>query len=178
MSIEKKMVRSDIPGSHVFLNANVGYVGSTNSEARRLVIGKDISLQGQVSSCDYIVIEGVVQAEAFSSRRMEILELGFFCGRAEVHDCVIAGRFEGKLLVSGRLTVKSTGQIYGEIEYGTLEVETGAKIDARLLPVALPVIEESPALLSGNVEQLIVTEKANRSEVAEHATIYRRAAGK
>lgn len=176
MTVEKKTIRSDIPGSHVFLNGNVGYVGSTTSEASRLVIGRDISLQGQIASCDYLVIEGVVQADTFSARRMDILESGLFRGVADVQDCVIAGRLEGKLSVHGRLTVKSTGQIYGTVEYGTLEVETGAKIDGQMTSVLPPVAVSSPADTNNNVEELFIPEEGQKA-ASGPAKSYRRVAG-
>ena len=183
MTIEKKTIRSDIPGSHVFLNGNIGYVGSTVDDMRRLVVARDITLSGDISSCSYLVIEGVVQADTFSARRMDILEAGLFCGTAKVHDCVIAGRFEGKLSVLGRLTVKPTGQICGEIEYGVLEAEAGAKIEGQLTPIAAPEAKEAalvPVLavlppVQNNVEPLFSSEEDD-SGVTGRATAYRRTA--
>jgi cytoskeletal protein CcmA (bactofilin family) len=184
MSTEKKTIRSDIPGSHVFLNGNIGYVGSTMDDMRRLVVSRDITLSGDISACSYLVIEGVVHADTFSARRMDILDSGLFCGRAEVHDCVIAGRFEGKLSVLGRLTVKPTGQIYGEIECGVLEVEAGAKIEGHLTPIvmaetvatapapALAVIP--PASVQQNNVEVLFSEEEDKA-VAGRATAYRRA---
>ena len=163
--IEKKTIRSDIPGSHVFLNGNIGYVGSTADEARRLVVARDISLSGRIGACAYLVIEGVVQAESFTTRRMDILESGLFCGTAEMQECVIAGRFEGKLSVLGRLTVKPTGQIYGEVEYGILEVEAGAKIEGQMLCVAPAVVEAPVAVpVQDNVEKLFAEHLAVAAE--------------
>jgi len=185
MTIEKKTIRSDIPGSHVFLNGNIGYVGSTADDARRLVIARDISLNGQIGACSYLVIEGVVQAETFTARRMDILESGLFCGNAEIQECVIAGRFEGNLSVAGRLTVKPTGQIYGEIKYGMLEVEAGAKIEGQLVCVPMPVAEAAPAPAAAavepvsappaqdNVEKLFADEQ-EEDTTSERITAYRR----
>ena len=181
MSTEKKTIRSDIPGSHVFLNGNIGYVGSTMDDMRRLVVSRDITLNGNISSCNYLVIEGVVQADTFSARRMDILDSGLFCGTAAVQDCVIAGRFEGKLSVFGRLTVKSTGQIYGEVEYAVLEVEAGAKIESQLTSIVLPETEEAPLAVlppvqvRGNVEPLFASEEEDTA-LKGRATAYRRAA--
>lgn len=142
MTIEKKTIRSDIPGSHVFLNGNLGYAGSPADEIRRLVVTRDICLSGTIDACNYLVIEGVVEAQSFTARRMDILDTGFFRGAAEVQDCVIAGRFEGKLTVLGRLTVKPTGQIYGDIEYGTLEVEAGGRLEGRTSSLSAAAIDE------------------------------------
>lgn len=150
MSIEKKTLRSDIPGHNTLMNGNIAYAGSTQEEGRRLVVGRDITLNGDIGACDHLVVEGTVHAQSFSARRMDILEVGFFAGNAEVHDAVIAGRFEGKLTVLGRLTLKSTGRLYGEIEYGTLEVEAGAKIEGQMTALAaMPAEAAGPVVLEG-----------------------------
>ena len=184
MTIEKKTIRSDIPGSHVFLNGSIGYVGSTTDDMRRLVVARDITLNGNIGSCSYLVIEGVVQADTFSARRMDILDSGLFCGTAEVQECVIAGRFEGKLSVHGRLTVKPTGQIFGEVEYGVLEVEAGAKIEGQLTSIVLseaaeaapaPVLSVLPPIPAQNNVKPLFSEEEN-SGVTGRATAYRRAA--
>ena len=144
MTIEKKTIRSDIPGHHTMLS-NTGYnIGSQpQDEGRRLVVGRDITLNGDIASCDHLVVEGTVNAQSFTARRIDILEVGKFSGNAEVTDAVIGGSFDGKLVVSGRLTVKSTGRIKGEISYGSLEVEAGARIDGQIVAVVAAVSVET-----------------------------------
>jgi len=147
MSIEKKTIRSDIPGHHTLMNGNVSYAGSTQEEARRLIVGRDITLNGDIACCDVLVVEGTVHAKGFTARRLDILEVGFFAGSADVQDVVVAGRFEGKLVVPGRLTVKSTGRIYGEIEYGILEAEAGARIEGQMCAMSPVAVQETvPAI--------------------------------
>jgi cytoskeletal protein CcmA (bactofilin family) len=182
MTIEKKTIRSDIPGSHVFLNGNIGYVGSTTDEARRLVVAREVTLTGQIANCQYLVIEGTVLAETFAARRLDILESGLFNGTADLQECVIAGRFEGKLRVQGRLTLKPTAQVFGEIEYSTLEVEAGARMEGRIF--SNPMVEEAPLKASGpltlaapesNIENFYAAEREPVSE-PDRFTTYRRAA--
>jgi cytoskeletal protein CcmA (bactofilin family) len=188
MSVEKKTIRSDIPGHHTLLNGS--QAASAQDEARRLVIGRDISLNGDISSCAHLVIEGTVNAQSFQGRRMDIQETGFFAGAAQLQDAVIAGRFEGKLSVSGRLTVKSTGRLYGEVDYGTIECEAGARIEGRLLVMA-PVVAEQPAPVAAapqtndNVENMFDAQNvANSDETSsgetstdERPRVFRRAVG-
>lgn len=187
MTIEKKTIRSDIPGSHVFLNASLGYAGSPAEEMRRLIVTRDISVKGAIEACSYLVIEGRVEADDFSARRLDILDGGLFTGTAEVQDCVIAGRFDGKLTVHGRLTVKPTGHILGDVEYGALEVETGARIEGQINSLhtvrpteeparlaALPPAQTPP--LASNVEPLFAEEDtAEETVITGRASAYRRA---
>lgn len=178
MSIEKKTIRSDIPGHQTLLHGTVAYAGSAQEEGRRLIVGRDITLNGAIASCDHLVVEGTVHAQSFTARRVDILESGFFAGNAEVQDAVIAGRFEGKLRVPGRLTVKATGRIYGEIEYGTLEAEAGAKIEGQL--IALPPVSaeaSAPAEIVTNDNLENSSGDTEEGSTEERPKVFRRAIG-
>ena len=146
MTIEKKTIRSDIPGHHTYLSGH-SYVG--NDEAARLIVGRGIRLQGNVSSCDHLIVEGQIDAADLTARRLDIIDGGIFSGAATVADAVISGRFEGCLTVTGRLSLRPTARIFGEIRYGQMEVEAGAVIEGQLLPQAA-------------VETVVVTPKADK----------------
>lgn len=124
MSVEVKTIRSDIPGHHPHFTATT----LSQDEGRKLFVGRDISLTGEIHACDHLIVEGTVGAELRGSRRMDVLENGLFRGVAEVQEATIAGRFEGDLIVHGRLSVRATAQITGNICYGTLEVSSGAQV--------------------------------------------------
>jgi cytoskeletal protein CcmA (bactofilin family) len=179
MSVEKKTIRSDIPGHASLLNGGHSYGASQQEESRRLVIGRGINLTGEIANCDHLVVEGTVNAQGFSARRVDILESGCFAGSGQAQDAVIAGRFEGKLTVPGRLTVKSTGSLYGEIHYGSIECEAGARIEGQMLampPAAAAQPEIAPALINDNVENLFEGSDDEES-TEERPRVFRRAVG-
>ncbi|WP_445599395.1 bactofilin family protein [Azospirillum sp. A39] len=97
-------------------------------EQRRLTVGRDISLSGEIASCDVLVVEGTVEAKLRDGRNIEIAESGLFKGSVEIDEADIGGRFEGDIKVRGRLRVRSTGKINGSIRYGELEVEAGGRL--------------------------------------------------
>jgi cytoskeletal protein CcmA (bactofilin family) len=154
MTVEKKVIRSDIPGHHTSLHSSARHVSPATEETSRLVVARNISLSGEISACENLVVEGAINAPAFRARRLEVAEGGLFVGTADVQDAVISGKFEGRLSVPGRLTVKSTGRIQGEVSYGTLEVEGGGKIEGQLLPLVLHAPVEIPALESAAKKKL------------------------
>lgn len=102
---------------------------------RRLVIGQGISMSGQIESCDYLLVEGTIEAALKGARLLEVSETGNFYGTVEIDEATIAGRFEGDLTVNGRLSVKAGGIIMGSISYKELEIEAGALIDGKLSPL-------------------------------------------
>jgi len=178
MTVEKKTIRSDIPGHQNMISGGISGYASPQEEGRRLTVGRDITLNGDIASCDHLVVEGTVHAQSFQARRMDVLECGYFAGSAEVQDAVIAGRFEGKIKVHGRLIVKATGRVYGEIEYGTLEAENGSRIEGQLLVLA-PVAAEiaQPILVQTNDNNGEVQIAVSDETAEERPKVFRRAIG-
>jgi cytoskeletal protein CcmA (bactofilin family) len=145
MTVEKKMIRSDIPGHNTMLTGTLPYgavAPVAAEEHRRLTVGRDIVLSGEISSCEHLIIEGSVVAKTLSTQRLDILDTGSFVGNAEVKDATIAGRYNGKLVVTGRLSIKATAVLTGEIEYGALEIEAGSRLEARIVARPAAVVED------------------------------------
>ena len=67
-----------------------------------------------------------------------------------VRDVVITGRFEGDLHTQGCLTVPAGGVAIGTIEAGSLVLEPGNNVEARVKIVA-PVAPSSPKKQQANV---------------------------
>ncbi len=111
-------------------------VGSATGESGRcLVVGRGITLSGEIGDCEHIVIEGTVEAALRGARVLEITESGTFYGSVEINEATVAGRFEGDIIVDGTLRVLATGAITGSLSCRTLEVEAGALIDGRISPL-------------------------------------------
>ncbi len=96
---------------------------------RKLIVGRDISLNGEINACDYLVVEGTVEARVREGKRIEITDTGLFRGTVEIEEADIGGKFEGDITVRGRLRVRSTGRIEGKVQYGELEVEAGGQLE-------------------------------------------------
>lgn len=99
-----------------------------SGEERKLTVGKGLSLAGEIASCDILVVEGKVEARLTDGKLLEITESGQFRGSVEIENADIAGRYDGELVVHGRLTVRSTGRISGIVRYGELEINAGGQV--------------------------------------------------
>jgi cytoskeletal protein CcmA (bactofilin family) len=97
-------------------------------EGRKLIVGREIVLSGQITSCERLVVEGRVEASLSESRFIEIAESGVFKGMAEIEHAEIAGTFEGTLTVRQKLWIRSTGKVTGTVRYGRIEIEEGGQI--------------------------------------------------
>jgi len=102
---------------------------ANEAAGKRLIVGPGISLSGEITACDRLVVQGSVQVTLNETRAIEIAESGRFTnGKAEVEEAEISGIYEGELTVRNRLHIRSTGQVKGTVRYGELEIERGGRL--------------------------------------------------
>ena len=114
-------------------------------ELRQLLVGREITLSGEITTCDRLLVEGSVEANLSNCADIEIATTGLFKGTASVDHAEIHGRFEGSLTVKTRLLIKSTGRVSGSIRYGQLEVECGGQISGDIQSTGLEPVAAKPA---------------------------------
>jgi cytoskeletal protein CcmA (bactofilin family) len=124
------------------------------AEVRKLIVGREITLSGEITSCDMLMFEGSVEANLTNCRDVDIAESGLFKGSASIEDAEIRGRFEGNLVVRKRLLIKASGRVSGTIRYGQIEIECGGQIsgDIQAQPSAEPsetIIDVAAARVAG-----------------------------
>ena len=110
---------------------------------RKLIVGREITLSGEINSCDKLFVEGSVEANLTNCRDVDIAESGLFKGSASIEEAEVRGRFEGNLVVRKRLLIKASGRVSGTIRYGQIEIECGGQISGD--------IQAQPAGKSGEV---------------------------
>ncbi|MBV8809478.1 MAG: polymer-forming cytoskeletal protein [Acidobacteriaceae bacterium] len=101
-----------------------------NNEAddRTLIIGPGVSVSGEITSCDRLIVQGKIEAKLTDCPNVIIREGGVFKGESSTEDAEVQGSFDGNLVVSKRLLIRATGRVSGIIAYGEIEIERGGKI--------------------------------------------------
>ena len=97
-------------------------------DSKKLTVGRDIQLKGEITSCDKLVVEGRVEASLSDARAIEVAPTGYFKGDAQVDDADISGHYEGHLVARHKLTVRANGRVTGSIRYGRIVIESGGEI--------------------------------------------------
>ncbi len=97
-------------------------------DATKLVIGREIILNGEINSCDLLVVEGKVEATMKECREIKITETGTFKGQVQFERADISGIFEGDLTAREHLVVRATGRVTGKVRFGELEIERGGQV--------------------------------------------------
>jgi cytoskeletal protein CcmA (bactofilin family) len=103
----------------------------TVEEKNSIVIGMSAHLKGRIDECETCLVAGFVEGYV-ATRHLEIEATGEVNGEAKVDEAVIAGKFSGQLVVSGRLQLKSGAIVTGEVSYAEIEIEAGARLAGRV----------------------------------------------
>ena len=115
-------------------------------ERRTLIVGREISLSGDINSCDRLVVEGTVEVSLHGCRELDISATGLFKGSASIENAEVSGRFEGDLVASKRLLIRASGHVSGRVTYGQIDIERGGKISGSLevheTKSAVPFLDE------------------------------------
>lgn len=137
------------------VNANAKSDNLTPEGGSKLIVGPNIKLKGvEITDCDTLVVEGVVEA-TMDSRVIQISQHGTFKGKVGIDVAEIHGAFEGELTARERLIVHATGRVSGKIRYGRLVIEEGGHIDGNIeeehaargaKPAASQAMHSAPAI--------------------------------
>ena len=120
--------KQEIPGSPIRRpDRPLGSIGS-DSDANRLLVGRDIRLSGEITACDKLVVEGRVEVTLSNARAIEVTPTGYFKGAAEVDEADISGRYDGDLVARETLIVRAGGHIKGKVSYGRVVIESGGEV--------------------------------------------------
>ena len=114
-------------------------------ETRKLIVGREISLSGEITACDRLVVEGSVEANLANCRDIDIAESGLFKGSASIDDAEVRGRFEGTLNVRRRLLIRATGKVTGNVRYGQIEIECGGHISGDVQAQPMTDMSDAPS---------------------------------
>ena len=119
-SIPRKTV--DIPNP---TSMRMGTFRNDFEDDQQLVIGKTITINGDISSCKTLIIEGKVEANVSDVVSINIAPGGIFKGNAKVANAFIAGSFDGSLEASKELEISETGNVNGTIKYRNISISNG-----------------------------------------------------
>ena len=99
-----------------------------DDEPNRLTVGRNICLNGEITSCEKLVVDGTVEATLTDAQVIEVSPTGYFKGNADVMEAEISGKFEGTLVAKDLLTIYKDGRVDGSVRYGRIVIEAGGEI--------------------------------------------------
>ena len=131
---------SSIPNRHNHLD----HPHQSEADSKRLVVGRNIKLSGEIDACEHLVVEGNAEVTLSKARLLEVASKGVFKGSAQVDDAIISGQVDGDLTVNKKLTVLSSGKISGSVRYGSIIIEAGGEVSGDIKAIDVAKKESSP----------------------------------
>lgn len=96
------------------------------------IIGEQSTFEGNFRSESSVRVRGAVQGELESKRAVFIEERAHINAKVTGASIVVAGEIDGQLHCAGRVEIKPTGRVTGEIHAGTLIMHEGAFFEGQL----------------------------------------------
>lgn len=101
-------------------------------EGKRLIVGKQVRITGEIAGCERLVVDGHVDATVSGVKTLEVSTNGSFKGSCDVESATIAGTYDGDLKVSGHLEIAATGVVTGKVTYKTIAVANGGRLQGSI----------------------------------------------
>ncbi|MEN6544037.1 polymer-forming cytoskeletal protein [Parvibaculum sp.] len=112
-----------------------GTVRVLRAGSEDIVVGENSSLEGSFETQGSMFVDGTMSHADLRTSLLSIGVAGSVEGSAHADRAEIAGRFEGQLIVSGEVILRSSSHVTGEIQCGKLISHRGATIKAEVTVV-------------------------------------------
>ena len=100
--------------------------GSTSPGASSSYLGKTLKIKGEISSDEYLTIEGEVTGNINITKTLVIGKDGYVDGEITAEVVKIDGKAKGSITASDKLEISSRGNFHGDIKSEKLVIAEGA----------------------------------------------------
>ena len=103
------------------------------------VIGKGISIRGNLSGGGDLIIEGTVEGQIALKNHLTIEETGVVRADIEVERLTIRGEASGNIVASDRVAIMANAKVMGDIRAPVVVIEDGARFKGNVdMDIQLP----------------------------------------
>ena len=97
------------------------------------VIGKSVIIRGDISGAEDLYLDGEIQGTVtLPDNRVTVGPNAHILADLEVRDIVVNGHIEGNIRASGRVDLRQTAMVHGDIYTSRLSIEEKASIQGRV----------------------------------------------
>ena len=111
-------------------NKKSKYTLSMETSTQQNIIAQGTKVVGDIASQGPFRIDGTIEGNVKTTGKVVVGKSGFIKGTLQGDNADFEGKFSGKLILSGTLSLKSTAHIEGEVHTSKLAVEPGATFNA------------------------------------------------
>jgi cytoskeletal protein CcmA (bactofilin family) len=97
------------------------------------VIGRSVTIHGELSGKEDLYMDGIVEGTiSLPESRLTVGPNSRVVADIEAHDVVIYGHVEGNIRAAGRIELRESGMLKGDIVAGRLSIEENASIKGKV----------------------------------------------
>jgi cytoskeletal protein CcmA (bactofilin family) len=96
-----------------------------------LVIREDTILKGEIRNCRQMEVYGYVEGDV-AAESLVIHSSGQCYGTVKIESAEIHGTLQGDVVVKHLISIRDTGSVSGNVQYGTLAMEAGGSLTAEV----------------------------------------------
>jgi cytoskeletal protein CcmA (bactofilin family) len=99
---------------------------ASQETATHSYLGKTLKIKGEITSDEFLTVEGEVKGNINISKTLTIGKSGYVDGEITAEKVKIEGRAKGKITASDKLEISTNGNFQGNIKSDKLVIEEGA----------------------------------------------------
>jgi cytoskeletal protein CcmA (bactofilin family) len=130
--------------------------GSIDTADVESLIGEHTSFEGTLKTEGSVRLLGTIQGEIESKSAIIVEEKAHVTARLTAQQVTIAGQVDGQIVCDGRVEIRPTGRVTGEINAGALIVQEGAYFEGNskmAAPPGTPARSDATAATPGSRAQ-------------------------
>lgn len=114
-----------------------------SSESFCSIIGQTLRIEGDLFTNDSIRIDGVINGNVIqgenSQATVAIVDGALVNGKIFAIKVIISGEVRGDIICTQRIELLNTALVHGDIQYGSIALEAGARIHGTLNQLQPPI---------------------------------------
>lgn len=117
------------------------------------MIGKSVSFRGDLSGSEDLILDGTLHGSiSLPESRLTVGPNARVTADLHVRDLIVFGAVDGNVIASGRVELRQTAILHGDLSAGRLSIEESASIHGRveLTGTAPAAGSTSPLIDTGN----------------------------
>ncbi len=101
------------------------------AQSSQTVIQKDTTVIGAIRNCRQIEVHGYIEGELIADELI-VHEGGRLHGKVRTVTADVRGTLQGNVVIKNLITIRSSGAVNGDVQYGQLAMEMGGELSAEL----------------------------------------------
>ena len=120
-----------------------------------LIVREDLIIKGEIRNARQIEVYGYVEGDV-SGQSLLVHQGGQCYGTIKTEQAEVSGTLQGDVVVKHLISIRSSGSVTGNVQYGQLAMETGANLSAEVRNVP-PTVAGDLDLTVGKGRAVTVT---------------------